>query len=215
MCFRLSALIVAAAFTFALPALADPTDIVQVPTGEIQAEGELLVGVTGEFDASDDPEVENGLALRSVFGFLPRFEGGFDIYEAQDDPQLRGNAAFQFIRPDSEGGASAKIGLDRIGKWEDTLGYVVSSYRTGQAQVTGGLGYRDDSFGFLLGGQLDLTDRLRLFGEYSSVTSDEARLGGSYALRPGLRGALYYGREDRGDDIVGVELNLTGLLQAR
>lgn len=206
---------VAAGLVLAAPvAFAEPTNIIRMPTGDVRDRGEIMFGATGEYniDSDSDDETDIGLALLSGFGLTDRIEVGLNIYEADDDPEIRGDIAYQFIqRPSDEGGFAAKVGLDRIGRWEETLVYAAGTYRTGDAGLTAGLGYQDDELGFLAGGEVILNPRWGAFAEYNSTGGDEARIGGRYFVRPNLVASVYYARENDGDrEAVGVSIRARG-----
>jgi opacity protein-like surface antigen len=209
----LLAAVSAAAFVCA-PAMADPTDIIRVPTGEVRERGAVLFGVQVEGDNADrNPEDEVGVALRSSFGVWDGLEAGLDVLDLSDDPRVRGDIAYQFLPRRGAEGLAAKFGVDQIGDAEETRAYVAATYLTGRASLTGGLGYRDDQYGALFGAELRLNPTWGAFAEYSSVNDDEARIGGRFTWREGLVASAYYAREASGAaDIVGIELNLLGRL---
>lgn len=214
----LLAAVFGAAIAVVSPAWAETTDILRVPTGEVRPSGAFDVSLLAETQFNDDDSDDGddiGLTFQSGFGVFDRLEVGFDVVNIDDDPDVRADIAYQLLERTGPTGLSAKFGVDRIGEQEDTRVFAVGTYDTGPGAFTAGVGYIDDEYGLLFGGELELGDRWGAFGEYSSISDDEARIGARYAFRPGLRSAIYYAREDSGDaDLIGLEIRLGGRLDA-
>jgi hypothetical protein len=192
-----------------VPAMADPSGVVAVPSASILSGGQWRLKAEQDVNRSGGSNSRR-TDLFTQLGIGTRIEAGLDLFGVGHEGKLAGNIKLQLRDPSTQGWGAA-VGVAGMSEHQKPLYYGVASGSYHRARLHAGIG-GDGHVHALVATEVALSENVGAFGEVVSGPGGPVTAGVQLRLSSRTGVQAYWQRVNSGGNRIQLRMWTTGLL---